>query len=120
MALPASAFKSRHKNAGRPAHKSAPGYLKWLRGRRCACGGKLLCCDGKVVAAHVDHGGDKGMASKASDKFAIPLSNGCHGSQHSVGWRTFERQLPGRDAVMLAAIYWRNWPGRAAWEQANG
>lgn len=107
--------RPRRTNAGRPAAKSAPGFLQWLRGRRCVLAGRYEC-EGKLQAAHVDHGGDKGMATKASDRFAIPLCKGHHHEQHARGWATFERvyQL---NAVALAADFWRAWPGRAAWER---
>jgi hypothetical protein len=55
-----------------------------------------------------------------ADRHCIPLSDYCHQHQHAIGWRTFERLLPGGDAVKLAEEYWRAWPGRAAWEKANG
>jgi hypothetical protein len=51
------------------------------------------------------------MATKVSDKHCIPLSDGCHRWQHSMGWPDFEAQLPGKDAVALAEQYWRAWPG---------
>ena len=113
--LKPSAFKSRHKNAPRPPEKSAPAFIQWLRGRPCACAGCL--CDGtsRIVAAHVDHAGGKGMGTKVADRHAIPLSNDCHRLQHSIGWRTYEQRLCS-DAVKLAEEYWRRWPGRIAWE----
>jgi hypothetical protein len=111
-----SLARPRHRNAPRPAEKSAKGFLQWLRGRECACGGCL--CDGnsRIVAAHVDHAGGKGMATKVADRFAIPLSDDCHRLQHSWGWRTYEQRL-GSDAVKLAEAYWQAWPGRIAWER---
>jgi hypothetical protein len=73
-----------------------------------------------MEAAHVDHGGDKGMGTKVSDKNAIPLCSGHHGRQHQRGWLTFEREcLAGKSAVDLAVAYWTAWPGRAAWERKN-
>lgn len=112
--------RPRKRNSPRPAEKSAPQYLAWLRKRNCACGGTLMWCDGRIVAAHVDHAGGKGMATKTADRNAIPLSDGCHREQHAVGWRTFEGCLPGKDAVAMAEAYWRAWPGRHAWEAKNG
>lgn len=109
--------KPRKRNAPRPAEKSAQGFLQWLRGRECACGAKLPWCGGPIVAAHVDHAGGKGMATKVADRHCIPLSDGCHRWQHSMGWPDFEAQLPGKDAVALAAAYWRAWPGRIAYER---
>lgn len=73
-----------------------------------------------MQAAHVDHGGDKGMGTKVSDRFAIPLSANCHANQHRIGWRTFEGAYLGGDAVALSNGYWRDWHGRIAWEAHNG
>jgi hypothetical protein len=120
--LPRSATAPRHKNAPRPAHKSAPGYLKWLRGRECLISRLRQThahCGGKLEAAHVDHGGDKGMGTKASDKFAIPLCSCCHARQHSMGWKSFEK-LYGFSGIWIAKAYWEAWPGRRAWEAKNG
>lgn len=118
--LARSAFKPRRQNAPRPAWKVAEAYKQWLRGRPCACGGRLDCCEGPIVAAHVDHAGGKGVATKVADRHCIPLSDGCHRRQHNIGWRTFERDLPCRDAVKLASLYWHEWPGRIKWERENG
>lgn len=104
----------RRKNAGRPAEKSAPGFLQWLRGRNCICqqfGG----CGGKLEAAHVDHGGDKGMGTKASDKFAIPLCTWHHAEQHRIGWKSFQTKYR-FVALEVAAFLWSRWPGRPNWE----
>ena len=112
--------RPRKRNSPRPAHKSAPGYLQWLRGRKCAADGHDLC-DGRMEAAHVDHAGDKGVSTKVSDKFAIPLCSDHHRRQHTKGWMTFEAEcLGGRSAVALADAYWTMWPGRRAWEERNG
>ena len=107
----------RIKKAPRPAHKSAPGYLKWLRGRECilaAQGG----CKGKVRACHWDQAGDKGMGTKVSDKWAFPMCDGHHTEQHR-GWVTFIAKH-GLTMRAICEFYWRNWHGRAAWERANG
>jgi hypothetical protein len=109
--------RPRKRNSPRIAEKSAPAFLQWLRGRECACHRTSIWCEGKILAAHVDHGGDKGMGTKASDRFAIPLSDGCHRRQHAHGWRSFEITYLGGDAVKLAEAYWRAWPGRIAWER---
>lgn len=69
-------------------------------------------------AAHVDHGGDKGLQTKASDRFAIPLCQRHHDEQGGKigtfrqrgGWRSFELKY-GFDAVAVAADYWRAWQG---------
>jgi hypothetical protein len=74
--------KPRHRNAPRLAEKNAPAFLQWIRGRSCLCfprGG----CGGKIEAAHVDYAGDKGMATKASDKYAVPLCAFHHAEQHA-------------------------------------
>lgn len=106
--------RPRKRNAPRPAAKSAPGFLKWLRGRACK-----VCGDtGRMEAAHVDHGGDKGMGTKASDRFAIPLCGGPeghHAEQHRIGWGTFQARY-NFDALACANAYWNAWPGRKAWE----
>jgi len=124
----------RHKNAGRPAEKSAPGYAQWLRGRRCYLSGHRAGGYGladpprksPVEAAHVDHGGDKGMSTKASDHWAIPLCQRHHDEQHGKigsfrnrgGWRTFELKY-GFDAKEVARAYWAKWlatPMGRTWE----
>lgn len=72
----------------------------------------------------MDHGGDKGCGTKASDRFSIPLCQHHHDEQHGKigtfkrrgGWETFEAKY-GIDAKAMAADYWRNWPGRAAYER---
>lgn len=110
----------RRKNAPRPAWKVAEGFRKWLRGRPCAADGYGLC-EGRMEAAHVDHAGDKGIGTKASDRFCIPLCSGHHARQHSRGWKTFEREcLGGKSAVAMSEAYWNAWPGRVAWERENG
>lgn len=111
--------RPRHKNAPRIAEKSAPGFLQWLRGRRCLLDG--VGCDGKIEAAHVDYAGDKGISTKVSDRFAVPLCQRHHAWQHQHGWPQFERAwFGGRGegvALKAAAQYWRVWPGRIAWER---
>lgn len=125
---------SRHKNAPRPAWKANELYKQWLRGRPCYLDGHRNGGCGladpprrtPVEAAHVDHGGDKGMGSKASDRFCIPLCQRHHDEQGGKigpfksrgGWPTFELKY-GFDAVSVAAEYYRRWPGRAAWESEN-
>ena len=74
-----------------------------------------------MQSAHVDHAGDKGTGTKVSDRFCIPLCDGHHRRQHSKGWRTFEAEcLGGKSAIALSEAYWSAWPGRHAWEAANG
>jgi len=109
--------RPRHRNSPRPAEKSAPGYLQWLRGRNCAVNNHD--CKWGIEAAHVDHGGDKGMGTKASDRFAIPLCGWHHDKQHVWGRKTFELRT-GVDMLALAAAYWKAWPGRTKWEATHG
>lgn len=125
----------RRTNASRPAEKSAPQYLAWLGKRKCylakhragGCGLGDPPRKSPVEAAHVDHGGDKGMGTKASDRFAIPLCQRHHDEQSGKigefrqrgGWPTFQLKY-GFNAVNEAERYWRAWPGRAAWEVKNG
>jgi hypothetical protein len=132
MMLSRTALKPRKRNAARPAEKSAPQFLAWLRGRECFLAGHRAggCGLGSpprkspVEAAHIDHGGDKGMSSKVSDKFAIPLCQRHHDEQSGKigefrqrgGWRTFEIKY-GFDAVDVAGDYWHLWPQRHAWER---
>src|SRR5512139_2705140 len=113
--LKPSALKPRKRNSPRPAEKSAPGFLQWLRGRECFLANFGECSD-TVEAAHVDHGGDKGMGTKVSDRFAIPLCGGPaghHAEQHRIGWQSFEEKYI-FGAVGVAEQYWRAWPGRIA------
>lgn len=111
--------RPRKRNAPRPAEKVAHGYSQWLRGRPCACEGRNPNCWGKIQAAHAPHKASKGTATKAADRYQLPLSEGCHlRTQHTLGWPSFARfYLKGRDPVELAEAYWRAWPGRIAWER---
>ena len=111
--------RPRKRNAPRPAEKSAPGFLQWLRGRQCAA--LTGDCEGKLEAAHVDYAGDKGMSTKVSDRYSIPLCSKHHRLQHTVGWPEFERRQYGREGhgLGLANAYWHYWPGRRAWEAKN-
>lgn len=72
-----------------------------------------------MEAMHVDHGGDKGMGTKVSDRFAIPGCTGHHAEQHRIGWATFQTKYK-FDALWAAGQYWSKWPGRGAWEARNG
>jgi hypothetical protein len=107
--------RPRKRNAPRPLEKSAPGYLQWLRGRNCIVGS--AACLGKIEAAHVDHAGDKGMGTKVSDRYAIPLCSHHHRMQHTYGWPEFERNYIPLGAINAASRYWDKWPGRIAWER---
>jgi hypothetical protein len=110
--------RPRKRNAPRIAEKSAPAFLQWLRGRPCAavCFGE---CGGKIEAAHTYGAGDKGLGTKNSDAYAIPLCARHHRIQHDIGWRTFEHEygLGVGTAPRRAEHYWRVWPGRIAWER---
>ncbi|MDQ2762674.1 MAG: hypothetical protein M3Y22_04045, partial [Pseudomonadota bacterium] len=84
--------KRRHPNAGRPAEKSAPGFLAYVRQRPCILEGTGEC-RGKVRACHWDEAGDKGVATKVSDKFALPMCDGHHAEQGDVlGWPKFQQK----------------------------
>ncbi|MBW6531900.1 hypothetical protein KZ820_14255 [Sphingomonas sp. RRHST34] len=115
--LPRSAFQTRKPaRAGRPAWKCAEEFKRWLRKLPCAGCQHTGDAFNQICAAHVDHAGGKGIATKVADRHCIPLCDRCHTEQHSRGWPTFEKTLPGADAVMLSAIYWTEWPGRREWE----
>jgi hypothetical protein len=96
------------------ATKRCPSHIQWLRGRPCAVA-SFNSCMGPVQAAHVDHGGDKGVGTKASDRFAIPLCFGHHNEQHAHGWETFEAKYR-FDALRAADAYWLASPHRAKFE----
>jgi hypothetical protein len=117
--LARSAFRPRRQNSHRAdATKRAPGYLQWLRGRPCRLADRGGCA-GKVRACHVDYAGDKGMATKVSDRHAIPMCDEHHRCQHTWGWQTFEANFK-INALADAAAYWTAWPGRFAWEIRYG
>lgn len=123
--LSRTVLRPRRQNAPRPEWKVAAAYLQWLRGRPCACGGRNRSCGGDMQAAHVDGAGKgttdaKGVGSKVSDRYAIPMSTTCHAMQHSKGWPWFIATILLRDPVKLAEEYWRAWPGRAKWESTYG
>ncbi len=107
--------RPRKRNAPRPAEKSAPAFLQWLRGRECFVDAD---CNGKIEAAHTYGAGDKGMGTKSSDRYAIPLCSGHHAEQHRIGWKSFEEAYLFL-APFMAQAYWRAWPGRIAWERKN-
>lgn len=124
--LARSAIAPRHKNAPRPAWKVAEAFKQWLRGRPCGCGGRNSMCSGKIQSAHVDYAGKgtrdaKGTASKAADRFCIPLSEACHLLQHNRGWPWFDIEILGMAGAgeRMARDYWQAWPGRKAWEERN-
>lgn len=117
-------IRPRKRNAPRPAEKSAPGFLQWLRGRECACQGRNPHCGGKMQAAHGPDKATKGMGTKCRDSCAMPLSELCHALQHQKGWKWFALNILGCDPLKLCEGYWWHWPGRIAWERkqeaANG
>ena len=107
--------KPRKRNSPRPAHKDAPGFLQWIRGRDCFVS-ESGECEGKIEAAHIDRVGGKGMGTKVADRWAIPLCSKHHRMQHTIGWVSFqERYFFG--APGIAQTYWQRWPGRIAWER---
>lgn len=108
--------RPRHRNAPRPAWKVAAQYTQWLRGRPCAFEGPH--CEGKIEAAHMADPASKGMGTKAADQNCIPLC-AHHHQRHTVkGWSALG--ISREQGTMLAGEYWRAWPGRIAWEKANG
>jgi hypothetical protein len=116
--------RPRKRNSPRPVEKSAPGFLQWLRGRDCFIAthgraGSSIACGGKIEAAHVDYAGDKGVGTKVSDRFSIPLCSFHHRLQHDKGWQTFEGKFLGTVGMAKAAAeaFWKAWPGRGAWER---
>lgn len=114
--------RPRKRNAPRPAEKSAPQFLQWLRGRPCLFEGMGAGCGGKMEAMHVDYAGDKGMGTKVSDRYAVPGCSGHHSRQHTIGWKSFEAEmgLAQGATLIFANGYWSKWPGRIAWEARNG
>ena len=111
----------RRKNAPRPAEKSAPAFLQFVRGRECAFadhGG----CEGKIEAMHLDFAGGKGTGTKVSDRYALPACGFHHRRQHQRGWISFCREMgfTKEDLLDGAEILWRLWPGRVKWEDSRG
>lgn len=116
--LARSAFRSRHRNAGRPASARAPRFLQWLRGRPCLLE-KAGGCEGRIEAAHVDYAGMKGVGRKVDDRFAVPMCSGHHREQTDTSWPRFERKYD-IDALSASKAFWWAWPGRISWERNNG
>lgn len=118
MTFASSITRPRKRNAGRPPAKNAPGFLQWIRGRECLFA-HIGGCEGKLQAAHLDFAGDKGMSSKVSDRYSVPMCAGHHGLQHTLGWQTFMIRMEcTREQLMIAAArLWNAWPGRPAWER---
>lgn len=110
--LARSAIRPRRTNAPRPAWKVAEAFKQWLRGRPCAFEGPA--CSGKIEAAHMADPGSKGIGTKAADKNCIPLCQHHH-SRHTIkGWSALG--ISREQGTLMAAEYWRAWPGRVAWE----
>lgn len=119
--------KRKHRNAGRPADKSAQGFLAWLRQRNCvfADSGE---CEGKTEAMHLDFAGKmdgvdpalgKGTSTKVADRYAIPGCRFHAQTQTDIGWGTFmTRMHVTREELMVAAArLWNAWPSRPKWER---
>ncbi|HEX7720435.1 MAG TPA: hypothetical protein VF389_11565 [Woeseiaceae bacterium] len=113
--------KPRHRNAGRPPEKTAPGFLQWLRGRKCfiASHAPKHVCEGKVRACHFDPYGCKGMGTKVADRASMPMCDAAHGEQHRIGWQSFQRKYRFNGRKVVDA-YWQAWPKRFAWERDHG
>jgi hypothetical protein len=118
----ARAFKPRIENSHRSDEwKRCEPFLKWLRGRPCFISIQSAGheCSGKVRACHYDPWGDKGMGTKVSDNACLPMCDGAHGKQHTLGWPRFETKynFDGRDVVTR---YWLQWlhgtPMGLAWK----
>lgn len=67
-----------------------PAYLAWLRKLPCA-----VCGRGPCEAAHQRLLGG-GTGSKPDDRYALPMCQGCHESEHRRGVvTTWNENLPG-------------------------
>lgn len=115
-------IKPRRRNAGRPAEKSCLPYLRWLRGRNCACEGRNPNCGGgKIQAAHGPHKPSKGTGTKVEDRWAMPLSVNCHLLQHSMGWPAFAAfYLRGEQPLDVCRAFHQAWlrtPMGVTWER---
>jgi len=72
----------------RQPRKRDPGYLRWLRAQRCACG----CLQGPPCdASHLRASSHKygkpitGVGIKPDDKWALPLTHAHHMAAHAWG-----------------------------------
>jgi hypothetical protein len=62
----------------------------------------------------------KGMGTKASDKATLPMCDGHHEEQASrLGLGALPAEVRLRRPSRRGK-YWAAWPGRVAWEWANG
>ncbi|WP_066795233.1 DUF968 domain-containing protein [Sphingomonas soli] len=111
-------LRNRHRNAPRPEWKVADAFRQWLRGRPCLCSDRGGC-DGRIISAHVDYAGGKGMGTKVADRFCIPLCMEHHRVQHQHGWPAFEANFK-INGLEASKAYWAAWPGRAKWEAEHG
>lgn len=110
----------RHQNAVDPAGKRCEPYLAWLRKTRKCILEYTGECRGKVRACHWDEAGDKGVATKVSDKWSLPMCDGHHEEQTDVlSWPRFQLKY-GFSAREVCAAFWFKWPGRAKWEAEHG
>ncbi len=110
--------RRRHKNAGRPTEKDAPGFLAYVRQRPCILEDTGECW-GKVRACHWDEAGDKGMGTKVSDRWTLPMCDGHHDEQTNVlGWPKFQEKYR-FSAREFCERLWHAWPSRARWEAKN-
>lgn len=106
--------KKRIRNAGRPAHKDAPGFLRFVRQFPCILADSGECW-GKIRACHWDEAGDKGMGTKVSDRYSLPMCDGHHAEQTDVlGWPEFQKKYR-FDPREFCDRLWNKWPGRIAW-----
>jgi hypothetical protein len=60
----------------------------------------------------------KGTGTKAADRNCIPLCQHHHKRHTDKGWSALG--ISREQGTLMAGEYWRAWPGRAAWERANG
>lgn len=107
--------RPRKQNAKDPAGKRCPKYLQWLRTRKCILSHTGECW-GKVRACHWDEAGDKGMGTKVSDRWSLPMCDGHHAEQtDKLGWPKFQTKY-GFVAAKVCLAFWTDWPQRKAWE----
>lgn len=107
----------RRKNAKDPAGKRCEPYLRWLRTRECILN-HTGECQGKVRACHWDQAGDKGMSTKVSDKFSLPMCDEHHRIQTDVmGWPKFQIHYK-FNAGDACAAFWKAFPRSAEWDKA--
>lgn len=104
--------------AGRPPEKEAPKFLKWVAREHNCILSATGECQGKVMACHWDEAGDKGMSTKVSDCWSLPMCFFHHDQQTTVlGWPKFAQKY-GFDPEAMCKVLWNSWPGRAEWNRA--